>query len=411
MLLLLLQACSGAGVSSSSLVGSRNSLEVLSFGSDLINPQVQFVSYSRQAGRASIIDPVNQSEVWGQQVENYGFAVAHNNFEQLSVASSTHLNILTRSSSKIFTFPYQVHKTNVARDVVGFSFPAVDSRNFYVIRSLGSGLWQEQSFNIPWQFSDAGDLRSATIMSDTGQELIAIDPVDMNYWYLTANSSIDMLMEPNAYCVGQDNSMTNTRAQTMAYDEENKLLFVGDNMGGLTAISIGNTCDDIATAPKHDFVSQTQILSIRKLNGNELLVSLSGMQSGAQSSNQPNGKLYKITYDINGTMTQTDEFSVQCQNPFGTLTLANDTVLISCIDIEQSTVDINKTYYQLYDLAAQLTINTVTPLDGFAGIGIDTDQNIMYRMREGSLGSLETINLITSETQVTHGLFITDLLN
>jgi len=377
---------------------SRDQLAVLAFSTSLIRPQELFISYSKRAGRASIIDPINKVETWSIQQPNYKFAVSHSNFEQVSLISNFSLFVHTSDASKKFSLQFQSSHISYASDVLTFAFASIDGDKIHVIKSLGNGQWQEETFAIPWTVDLMSQHKLVSLYKNDGSELIVFNPTELAYWRLQSSDTNTHLSAVDSFCVGKSENSTLGAAYYLKQDNENNILFVATDKGNIISINLTENCSDIPNSPAISLGDTSPIYSINLLGNNEMIVS------------QENQQISHLTYDINGIVNLQSEYDSHCKTPLNTLSLSNNNLLISCVKRDDGIINEDSIFYQLIDVSTNQLINSFHPVDTFAGIGIDSENLIMYRMRESALGILETINLQTSESTLTKGLYLDNLL-
>ena len=177
--------------------GSNDPLQAVAFGGNVLETQTRFISYTKKAGRVSLIDPQNEVEVWGKNAAGYDFAVALPDLEGATLFSQNQILILSSNSQKSISLNSHFAHIAVAKNQAAYSLASEDGQSFEVIRFLGNQQWQHEVFDVPWAALDptittapaAQPVLLATQFNDDGSLLLVLRPADGRYVIYTATST------------------------------------------------------------------------------------------------------------------------------------------------------------------------------------------------------------------------------
>jgi len=388
-------------------VTTKDPLGPVAFNNDIIDPQVRFASYSTQAQRVSIIDPIEKNEVWGKQTNIYDYAIPHPGYTGVTLFKGSELLILSQNSEKSVNLNENFSHMAIGSSNVAYAFANQTGDKIEILRSLGFGNWQHEVFQIPWGVDDSTDqvfetkvsLPLASIFINDGQKLLIFNPADGKYLWLEAESQNSLLVMNNSFCEGNSNTDFNNVFRYVIYDRQNVVAIAGDYQGKLTMIQLNDTCHDYNTSNQLMLSNNSPILHIKAIKPGELLVS------------QSNGHLKKVTYNISGFGSEIIDYPNICDYPAGVLPMRNEFLLLACIPKTNSSTELDERFYQLYDMSNNAVINDWQANNKFSGIGVDRNTLTLHRMLESSLGILQSIDLETGVVYEKSGLFLQDILD
>ena len=185
-LICLCASCGGGGGSAGigvDPVGTANFLNPVGFTSNVLQYSPRLVAYSKKANRISVIDPVQKREIWGREARGFEFAVKLPNFDGAALFRDNSLVVMTQDSEKTFSIDSNYLQTSIAKTNAAYSLSSIDGTTFELIRSLGDGDWQHQTFTVPWGSVDPAVKKPpnnqpvllATYFNTSGTMLAALD--------------------------------------------------------------------------------------------------------------------------------------------------------------------------------------------------------------------------------------------
>lgn len=399
-------------------VGTDSPIGPLAFSGNVLVTESRLVSYSNKAGRISIVDPIQEKEIWGKNIAGYDFAVAHPDFQGATLFKQDAVLVVVNSEDRLFDLGQAYHHTSVAQDRVAYSMAAEDGRSFEVIRALENGQWQQAVFTVPWSDTlDAAVTSSpegqpvllVTKFSDDGNTLIVFSPSDGRYAVFTTNPDSGLLTAGTDWCAGDGAGIVaNASFRSLAWDESRGLLFLGDKNGRVYALDPFAACLPMADLPAID------------LPGAAASHRISIYESGQLAVTQEGGTLTIINYGTDGFDVDKTTYENVCAHPMSSMKLSELYLLVMCLGFDNDLDDKNAspdnanldpTLYITLDTSTGLPIHTYsTYYQLSAGIAIEPQGFQLYRMIEGGFGRLEIVNLVTGEQRSNIGLFIQDIL-
>ncbi|MCG6970100.1 MAG: hypothetical protein LJE85_10070, partial [Gammaproteobacteria bacterium] len=168
---------------------TENYLRATAFSGNVLKLESRFISYSKKANRVSIIDPLQEIELWGKPAAGFDFALALPDFQGGSLFSADRVVIMSGDEQKTFTLTNEYLHTASAIQNAAYSLASADGQSFEIIRSTGAGLWQHETFGVPWDAIDpqltappqGQPVLLVTHFNDSGTRLTAFAPSDGRY--------------------------------------------------------------------------------------------------------------------------------------------------------------------------------------------------------------------------------------
>jgi hypothetical protein len=403
---------------------SDNYLRPTAFSNNVLKLESRFVSYSKKADRVSIIDPLQEIELWGRTATGFDFALALPDFQGASVFATDRVLILSGDQQKTFSLTTDYRHMAAADQYAAYSMASADGQSLEVIRSLGAGLWQHETFNVPWEAIDP-QLTSApqgqpallvTHFNDNGTRLTAFAPADGRFAIFEAQSTADSLENTDTWCVGDGvGTPDNATFLSLAWDRTMGAYYAGDKNGNLYAMDPSAGCIDIAGLHQIALPESSPVIQIAVLSPGRLGV--------IQDESDAAGSLRIVNYDGVGFSLTPVVFDNICDVPLGSMLLAGEYIAVMCtreseLLVPEDTVPeakdawIDPRSYVVYNIDSGAVIHQAT-IDkaSSAGAAIDPNTAVLYRMLEGGFGHLEITNLLSGQTRQSQGLYIKDILN
>ena len=403
---------------------TNNFLKPTAFSGNVLQAETRFISYSKKANRVSIIDPQLEVEVWGKSAPGFDFAVALPDFQGGSLFANDRVVVMSGDTQKTFPLSKSYAYVASALQTAAYSLASVDGQTFEVIRSLGSGQWQQENFTVPWGAVDptysqapAGQpVLLVAYYNNYGTKLVAFAPADGRYAVFEASTPADKIQNTSNWCVGDGvGTVDDATFRSLAWDEARQTYYAGDKNGKLYAFNPFGAC--LAT------IDVNQITLPDSMEITQINIFSEGRMGVIQDSVGIPGKLSILDYDGNAFSIESVVFNDICEVPLGAMMLGNGYMAVMCTNESelQATVGdatspkdyrINPRSYVLYNVNTAEIINSTTiDKQTSSGIAIDPVTVTAYRMLEGGFGNLQVINLITGETSTTVGLYLKDILN
>jgi hypothetical protein len=403
-------------------------LRATAFSNNVLKLESRFISYSKKANRVSIIDPLQEIELWGRTAPGFDFAMALPDFQGVSLFSTERVVIMSGDEQKTFNLAYDYVHTASALQYAAYSLASADGQSFEVIRSIGAGLWQHETFNVPWGAIDpqltappqGQAVLLATHFNDTGTRLTAFAPADGRYAVFEASSPSENIATTSAWCAGDGvGTPDNVTFTSLAWDEVMQTYYAGDKNGNIYALDPSAGCMDIANLINITMPESTPVAQISLLSPGRLGV--------IQDDIGAAGSLRIVNYDGDGFNfsfnLEAMVFNNICDVPLGSMVLAGEYIAILCtqeMELEVP-VDTNPTpddaridprSYVVFDMQSGTLINQASiDKQTSSGVAIDPNTAMAYRMIEGGFGHLEITNLLTGDSRKTLGLYIRDILD
>ena len=421
----LLSACSASMDSAPSLdtndpLGTLDPLARVAFSGNILHADSRLISYSRQAGRLSIIDPLIPAEVWGANYPGYHFAVAHTDLQGASLFNASSISVVAGSERREFTLQTSYGHVASAGNKVAYSLAALDGRSIEVLRTLGSGQWQHETLAIPWADTLAADLSAppatqpvllASVFDADANFLLAISPSDGRYTVYAAGSGNQALSNGGAWCSGNGSGVPDDASfYAMAWDEQLRVLYLGDKQGRVFVIPAEGACADWATLPQYALAQTHEVSRI------------SVYAPGSIGVSQRHGDLTVLSFADTVFNSTSETYHSSCEVPLGSIPIGSEHILVYCTATEVTEESIaseagpqnpgiDPHRYMLIEKATgDITTYFHSGLDT-AGLAIDSTSGKLYRVREGAFGRFESLDLVSGTRTGHKGLFIHGMLN
>ena len=410
LLAILLIGCGGGGNKSNSTQpgpsDTNDPLGHLFFAANPLKVEARFLTYAKEAGRLSLIDPGQKQEIWGFEEPGFEFASPFPDLSGAALLSEQQVKIISDDGSDSLLFPLSgdpVRHTGVAADALAYSFSNEAGTSVNVVRFLGSvGNWDTATLNVPWSNtvnSPAAGEPPLLVSSfnDTGALLVVFRPADGQFAVATASSPTEPLSALSTSCPGDGiGTEDNATFIAFAWDYSMGLVYLGDRNGKLYAL------DPLAACATYDSLPNITLDA-------EPITHVAVNSTGDIAVSQRNGNIHKLTF--NGTNFGADQLiSNVCSYPDGTTELSDELLLVTCF-IDRTNAENLKRYITYNILTDEAVIITDVTLEQAVNVAIDSNTLKMYRVEDNALGSMVVYDLLTGESEVIKGLFLGGILD
>jgi len=431
--LLLLQICNGCnpipeGGDDSNpvtlLITTEDYLKSISFTGDVLTVETRFVSYSKKAGRVSVIDPIQEKEIWSKDAAGYRFAIALPDFSGVVLFSDDRITVMTQTAEKDFTLNAPYAHVSVAANAAAYGLASLDGTSVEVIRSLGAGLWQHETLAIPWGAIDSSITQPpenepvllVSSFNDDGTKLMLFGPADGRHAVFTANSTLSPLTATDTWCPGNGSGTPDAATfSSLLWNRMLQVFFAGTANGQIIAFDPAAACTPIDSLPTIDLGEAIPV--------NHLSLYPSGLIGVVQDFLDKEGDIKYVSFDGTGFTLETSAYNAICEVPLGSMEIGDHYIVVMCTQetVVQNPSDTSPTPTQTnIDPRLYITIDTTTGdiinrvnIDSVAsaGVVVDPSTQTLYRMQEGAFGNLEIINLVTGDSRLKKALFLEGFLN
>jgi len=430
-MLLILAGCSDAGINNpNDPTGPPDNstddlLKTMAFTGNVLNVETRLVSYSKKAGQVSIIDPVLEKEIWRKTATGFEFAIALPDFSGAALFNSGNITIMTQNAEKGFVLGTEYSHLSIARKTAAYSFASRDGTTVEVIRSLGAGMWQQETLSIPWgaidpkitQAPENEPVLLASSFNDAGTVLTVFAPADGRYAVFNAASIAEPLMATDAWCVGYTTGTPiNARFSSLRWDETRQIFFAGTSSGQIIAINpTAGACSPLGSLPTIDLGTLVPV--------NHLSVFPSGTIGVIQDMLNQAGSIVTIDFDGTDFSPTPLVYKDICEAPLDLMEISGNYIVVMCTyesviknpsdtTPAPSQTSIDPRLYVTLDKITGEIVNRVT-IDGVASasVAVDPVSQMLFRMQEGAFGTLEIINLVTGARRKHVGIYLENILN
>jgi hypothetical protein len=331
---------------------------------------------------------------------------------------------MSGDEQKSFNLTNEYLHTASAIQNAAYSLASTDGQSFEIIRSTGAGLWQHETFDVPWEAIDSQltappqgqPVLLVTHFNDSGTRLTAFAPADGRYAIFEANSPVDSIENTASWCPGDGiGTPGDATFRSLAWDEVLQTYYAGDKSGNVYALDPAVGCMDIT--------NRIQIAMPESLPVTQISVLAPGRLGVMQDDTAVAGSLRIVNYDGSAFNIESLVLENICDVPLGSMLLAGEYIAVMCAQESDLEIPVDTTpnpqdawidprSYIIYNINSGVLINQATiDKENSSGVAIDSDTAMAYRMIEGGFGHLEVTNLLTGETRKTLGLYIRDILN
>ena len=424
--LLVLTACnnSNGGSGKPPPFPSYNFLTQTSFSGNVLQRETLFISYSLKAKRVSIINPQQEIEVWGKAASGFNFALPLPDYSGGSLFASDRLVVMAGDAQKTFAISHPYAYVASAPTTAAYALASVDGKTIEVIRSLGAGEWQQETFSVPWGAVDPDYTQApagqpvllVANYNNNGTTLAAFAPADGRYAVYEAGTPGDKIQNTTQWCAGDGvGTVTDATFRSLAWDESLQTYYAGDKNGRIYAVDPYGACTAVADLSQLALPDAVEITRINLFSPGRIGV----IQDAA---GEP-GKLTIVDYDGSTFSVEPNPYNNVCEVPLGAIMMVGDYMAVMCTDESalqtpyDGTADPKDTWiipssFKLYNTNTMKIVNSATvDSQTTSGMAIDPIGITAYRMLEGGFGDLQTIDMVTGETRITTGLYLKDILN
>jgi len=437
LILLILQICNGCSEVASEdstndpppppptpPVSTIDFLKSIAFTGDVLSLETRFVTYSKKVGRVSILDPIQEKEIWSRYADGYEYAIALPDYSGVTLVAGDHITVITQNAQKDFEIRASYAHMSVAAKAAAYSLASLDGTSIEVIRSMGLGVWQHETFTSPWGAVDADvtvppenePVLLVSSFNEDGTILTVFGPADGRYAVYTATSATEPLVAVDTWCPG-DGIGTPKKAtfSSLAWDATRRVFFAGLANGKIVALDPSVGCMAVDQLP----VIDTGVV----IPVNRLGIYQDGLIGVIQDTLGEDGSIKYVSFDDTGFIMNPLVYDNICEVPLGSMKVGDNYIVVMCtyelvlenpsdVTPSPSEANVDPRLYLTIDTISGEVINRVN-IDGIAsaGVVIDPSTQTLYRMLEGAFGTMEIINLVTGEQRRREGLFLEGILN
>lgn len=399
--------------------GTATLLKSVAFSGNVLQVEQRFVSYTKKAGRVSIIDPHLEIEVWGKTASGFDFAVELPGLQGVTLFNSSRVTVMTNSSTRSFNLNSTYLHTTSAMNQPAYSVASSDGRSFEIIRFLGGGQWQHETFIVPWEAFDPF-LTSPpsgqpplliTRFNDNGTMLTAFSPSDGRYAVYAAASKSGPILNTATWCTGDGiGTPQDATFSSVVWDHTIQQYFAGDRNGRIYALDPFGPCRDSNNPPPS--IRLPDSIPVYRVS-----MFSSGRIAVLQDDENVNGILSFVVFDGNNFTIESTNYNNFCEVPLNSLNLSDSHIIIMCttdsfLKTDSTTSHIEpRVYVTLESSTGDILTRFTIDKENTSAVAIDIETKTFYRMLEGAFGTLEITDLITGTTRRHVGLFIVDILN
>jgi len=432
----LFSACSDGGPSDSQnrpnppKKSTGDLLKAMAFTGDVINVETRLVSYSKKAARVSIIDPIQEKEIWSKNAVGFEFAIALPDLSGVALFAKDSVTVMTQSAEKVFTLNANYGHISVAGKMPAYSLASIDGTLVEVIRSLGAGQWQHQTLNIPWGAIDPNITQPpenepvllASSFNDAGTVLTVFSPADGRYAVFTAASVTEPLLVADTWCGGDGaGTPNNATFSSLLWDETRQIFFAGTADARVIAIDPIVPIDPLNDCTP---IEQLPVINLgQPLPVNHLSIFPSGLIGVILDSSDQSGTLMNLNFDGANFTKGSIVYEDICEAPLSSMEISGNYIVVMCTyetvlknpsdtTPAPSQTNIDPRQYVTLDKTTGEVINRVN-IDGVASasVAVDPSTQMLYRMQEGAFGTLEIVNLVTGDRRKRVGIYLENILN
>jgi len=411
----LLAGCGAAPLSSLDNtpppIDTRNPVNALFYTRDILSPESRLPAYSKIAERVSLIDPVTEQEIWHVAAKGYQYAIALPDLSGATLVSDSAIEVITQNGRKRFGLSGEYYYATSAQHQPTYALMRSDIRAVDVIHSLGEGEWQRETLLLPWTAPEFEPANSTALLIDPqASQLIAFSLYDGSYAVFVTSDEGDILSTAQTICGGLERAGDTFWLYTsLAQQTSSGMLLVGDNKGVIFLLDPTAPCQPIDNLPSVPVSDGIEPVSIAVDDRGLIRILLA------------NGEIWRSQI-IDAMMTQPQrEVSTFCVDSSAVmLSLADNHLLLVCATENKMTSRVSRYLditsvslnYMTYDIKRGQLVSSFTLLrEETAGIGIDIQAGIMYRLKESSFGELEIYHLFNGKKRVEKGLFLQNFLD
>ena len=311
-------------------VGSTaDPLQAVAFGGNVLQTQTRFISYSKKAGRVSLIDPQNEKELWSKNAKGFDIAIEHPDLNGATLFSQNQLLILTTNSEKTIVLENRYAHIAAAQAQVAYALASEDGQSIEVVRFLGDQQWQHEKFTVPWEAIDptissapaAQPVLLVTQFNHDGTMLMVFRPADGRYAVYVVASTQEPLISSSNSCSGDGVGLpTDATFTSLTWDESYKRFYLGDKIGRIYSLDPIGDCTDFALLPTIKLPSDSPVYRIN-LYGN-------GKFGVVQDQVQAFGEIHQLVFD-GSNFTLEKSFSINhCAVLLGSINLDTRYIVI-----------------------------------------------------------------------------------